>query len=124
VARSVPEWIAGNDNTSLPDRVKLRILDHYQRCCAICHRAIFPWEKWGFDHIIALANGGSNREKNLQPLCASCHKKKTRSDLAIKSKITRTRKRHLGLRKAKGRPLPGTKASGIRKRFDGTVERR
>jgi 5-methylcytosine-specific restriction protein A len=33
------------------------------------------------DHIIALTNGGSNDDTNLQGLCADCHKAKTTLDL-------------------------------------------
>jgi len=33
------------------------------------------------DHIIALANGGSDTEDNLQSLCAECHRVKTAKDL-------------------------------------------
>lgn len=32
------------------------------------------------DHIVNLAAGGSRSESNLQPLCTSCHRKKTLSE--------------------------------------------
>jgi 5-methylcytosine-specific restriction endonuclease McrA len=79
---------------------------------------------WQVDHTIPLIQGGENREKNLQAICLDCHLIKTKAEVAEKSKTARIRKKHLGLRKAKGRPLPGTKASGIRKRMDGKVEKR
>lgn len=33
------------------------------------------------DHIVALTNGGTNDDSNLQPLCKPCHELKTRGDL-------------------------------------------
>lgn len=33
------------------------------------------------DHIVALVNGGSDNEENLQRLCADCHKDKTAVDM-------------------------------------------
>ena len=36
--------------------------------------------KFDLDHLQALATGGNNRFDNAQPLCASCHRAKTRCD--------------------------------------------
>lgn|SRR5215472_3632566 len=121
--RSVAEWVGKTDNTRVPFRVRLRVLDRFNGACAGCFRRILAAEKWQVDHRCALINGGPNRETNLEPLCEECHARKTLLDLAEKSKVARTRKKHLGLRKPR-RPMPGSKASGLRKRMDGTVERR
>lgn len=40
------------------------------------------------DHIVALANGGTNDEDNLQGLCAACHEIKTIADLGYKQRVT------------------------------------
>ena len=40
------------------------------------------------DHIVALANGGTNDEDNLQGLCAACHEIKTTADLGHKPRVT------------------------------------
>lgn len=34
------------------------------------------------DHIVPLSQGGTNEWDNLQPLCKSCHSKKTRREMA------------------------------------------
>lgn len=39
------------------------------------------------DHIVALVNGGSDTEDNLQPLCKDCHDAKTREDLGLRPEI-------------------------------------
>lgn len=37
------------------------------------------WDE--LDHIVALTNGGTDTDDNLQGLCADCHKDKTAEDL-------------------------------------------
>lgn len=93
------------------------------KCQCGCRRRIRSGEKWDADHAVALCNGGEHRENNLRPLLREHHKSKTREDLAIKSRTYKSRKRNLGIRKARWRPMPGTRASGIRKRMDGSIER-
>jgi 5-methylcytosine-specific restriction protein A len=119
----VPEWIGATDNQPPPDRVRLRVLTAYGRRCGACGLPI-TGRAWTCDHIKALINGGENRESNLQPLGNKCClMKKNQADVAEKAASYKTRKSHNLSRKPKGRPLPGTKASGIRKRMDGKVER-
>ena len=73
-----------------------------------------------FDHIIALANGGENRETNLQALCRPCHRMKTDEDVAQKSKNRRVRAKHMGIKETRN-PLPGGRKSKWKKKMDGTV---
>lgn len=40
-----------------------------------------------YDHIIALTNGGTNDEENMQGLCADCHEAKTNEDLGYTPKV-------------------------------------
>lgn len=121
-ARSVPEWIGKTPDTPTPARVKLRILAEQFDFC-LCGAIFGARCKPEFDHIIALINGGENRQSNIEALCKSCHAIKTGADVAEKSKVARVRKKHLGIAKPK-RPMPGSRASKWRKRMDGTVERR
>jgi hypothetical protein len=111
--RSVKEWIGASDNSKVPPRVRERILSNSREECEACTRVIQPGEKWICDHIIALINGGENRESNLQPICDWCDKNvKTPMDVKEKAKVARTRKKHLGIKKH-GRTIAGRK-------FDGT----
>lgn len=126
--RSVAEWIGRSDDAPVPPRVRLRVLERFDRRCDTelgCGRQICPGDRWTCDHAVAIINGGENRERNLHPLCAWCDPPKTRADVREKSRTYRARLRHAGIKlKAAGRPIAGTIASGWRHRMDGSWERR
>lgn len=122
MSRSVAEWIGKDDDTAIPPRVKIRVFDKHDGKCAHCGRSIYGRLLACFDHIIALINGGQNRESNLQLLCSECHAGKTGQDAHTKSVTYKKRIKHLGL-KSKRRLIPGSKGSGFRKKLDGTVVR-
>lgn len=111
MTRSVAEWIAKSDDAPVPDRVRLRVFFRADGRCQKCTRAIASGETWGCDHIVALANGGSNRESNLQCLCRWCHSKKTAIDVGLKSKTYSRSKKHHGIKKRK-RTIAGRKFNG------------
>lgn len=82
-----------------------------------------------FDHTIPDAIGGKNDLQNCQVLCVPCHDDKTRKiDIPVIAKSKRVADKYEGIPsrgpKLQGRPIPGSKASGLRKRMNGTVERR
>lgn len=112
MSRKLDEWIGANDDTAIPPRVKLRVFQKHGGECAICSLHIRGSLLPAYDHITALINGGGNRESNLQLLCLPCHKVKTKTDVAEKSKVARVRAKHLGI-KSKRRTIAGRK-------FDGT----
>lgn len=53
-----------------------RVWDRAAGCCEVC-RTAGPLE---LDHILAVANGGTNDETNLQFLCLPCNRSKGKSD--------------------------------------------
>ena len=97
-------------------------LKEYDGCCAACKMKITPATGLEWDHIIDLQFGGEDVIENLQPMCRGCHKSKTGKGATARAKADRRRQRNLGIRKSK-RPLPGSKGSGFRKKFDGTIVR-
>lgn len=122
--RSVPEWIGATNDTPIPDRVRVRVFLRFDGICQECKVKITT-KRWVCDHRIAITNGGENRERNLGPIHETCDRTiKTPRDVKLKAKTYRIRKRHLGIRKSSSRPMPGSRASGLRKRIDGTVVRR
>lgn len=121
-ARTLPEWVADHPDQKVPPRVRARIFEAHNGICHIAKRKILGGEPWDLDHIVALVNGGEHRESNLAPALRDKHRAKTAEDVAEKSRVARKQAAHLGIKKA-SRPMPGSKASGIRKRMNGSVER-
>ena len=117
--RAVPEWIGATPDTKVPERVRLRVFNAYDGVCYLSKRKIRAGEKWEAEHILALGNGGENRERNLAPALVEPHKAKTAKDVAIKAKTDRIRKKHLGLKVSGSRGL--TKPHGMK--FDWSVGR-
>jgi 5-methylcytosine-specific restriction protein A len=123
MSRSVPEWIGKTDDSTIPPRVRLRVFERHGGICHLAGRKIMPGEPWDCDHVIALVNGGEHRESNLAPALRDKHREKTAEDVAEKATVGRKRMKSLGI-KAKGRPMPGSRASGIKRKFNGEVVRR
>lgn len=122
--RTVPEWIGKTPDAKVPDRVRDRIFEARGRRCHISGRIIRPGEPWDLDHIVALINGGEHRESNLAPALRDKHREKTAEDVAMKSRDYRKRKATYGFKKPKGRPMPGSRASGWKHKIGGGWERR
>ena len=100
--RSVPEWIGATPDTPIPPRVKLRVFERHGGVCYLSGRKIRAGEAWEADHVIAIINGGPNRESNLKPALKAAHRIKSDADLAEKSKVYRVKGKHLGVIKPKG----------------------
>lgn len=123
MSRSVEEWVGASDDAVPPPRVRLRVFERHGGVCYLTGRKIGPGDKWDLDHVRALCNGGENRESNLAPALRDAHRKKTAEDVKARAKADRVRKKHLGIKTTRS-PLPGSKASGWKRRVDGTVVRR
>lgn len=123
MARSVEEWVGATDDTQVPPRVRLRVFLKFNGICQECGLKI-QGSNWICDHRLAIINGGQNRESNLGPVCYRCDKtKKTPADVKAKSETYRKRASYLGV-KRKSRPIPGSRASGWKRKVDGTWEKR
>lgn len=122
MARSVDEWVGKTDDTPPPPRVKERILRAHGGRCALTGHVFAPGDGIEFDHILALANGGQNRETNLQPVLGHAHKEKSREDVRIKAKTSRVFKKHNGLSNGPKRKIPGSKGTPFKKKVGGMTE--
>lgn len=97
-------------------------LDPGHRC-----NVLFKGGRKEFDHYpVPATEEGSNTLDNCVVCCPEHHLFKTRTfDIPVQAKVKRVSDKHLGIKiKPKGRPMPGTKASGLKKNFDGSVTRR
>lgn len=74
------------------------------------------------EHLDPLSMGGTNDLSNRALVCKPCAKVKTSAEAPIRAKSNRIRDKHIGAMKTKSRPMLGTRASGLRKRWNGTVE--
>lgn len=109
--RSVEEWVGATPDSPVPPRVRLRVFARHDGICYKSKRKIRPGEAWQCDHVVALINGGENRESNLAPILEEQHHAKTAEDVAEKSKVARVRQKHLGIYpkspfKLRGRGFP------------------
>lgn len=105
-------------------RVKL---EAFQRCKGHCEKCTAPLRPGNFqyDHDLSDAMGGEPTLENCVVLCTNCHKEKTGTkDQPLIAKSNRVRNRHLNIKKGKGRPMMGSRASGFKRKMDGTIERR
>jgi 5-methylcytosine-specific restriction protein A len=89
--------------------------------CCLCGFAIPAGASWIREHVLPLHLDGLDDETNWAPAHVACAATKTKREAQMRGKVRRLR---AGGRKRKGRPLAGTVASGLRKRMNGTVERR
>ncbi|MGI0491694.1 HNH endonuclease [Alkalinema pantanalense CENA528] len=60
---------------TIPKAVRQYVLDRDNHQCKSCGKTS-PHTKLEIDHIIPLANGGSNDLSNLQTLCRTCNAQK------------------------------------------------
>src|SRR5690349_4585475 len=124
MSRTVKEWIGKTPDTPIPPRVRVRVFKRFNGICQECQIEITS-KRWICDHRTAIINGGENRENNLGPIHEACDKTKTAADVAEKSRVYQKTAAHLGVKRRKGRPMPGTRASGIKKPFFGPpIDRR
>jgi 5-methylcytosine-specific restriction protein A len=108
----------------LTRKQRMEMHDRHGATCVVCLEPIPAGEPFIDEHVIPLAIGGSNDPDNRGPAHVSCAKIKTARDQAIIAKVVRVRARHLGIKKQSSRPIPGSKASGWKRKMNGEVVRR
>ena len=101
---------------------RLRIWETGQGRCVVCGLPIDGVrENWIVEHIRPLALGGEDTDKNCGPAHEHCARTKTENDVSMIAKAKRQKAGHLGIKTRKGRPMPGTIASGVRRGMDGNT---
>jgi hypothetical protein len=99
MSRSVAEWVGKSDDTPVPPRVRVRVFKVKNGKCHRCGRQIDAagGERWTCEHLIALINGGENRERNLDVTCNWCLPAKNAEDTAEKSRVYVRAARNIGV---------------------------
>ena len=111
----------------LTDHQRAQIFLDREGKCHVCERKLRSGDRWQLDHIIALEVGGTDAPDNLAPCCDWCHKGKTAEDHKKAAKGRAISVAHIippSQRQKKGRPIPGSKRSGFKKKMNGEVVRR
>jgi 5-methylcytosine-specific restriction protein A len=68
---------------SAGQRQRKRIMTRDYGLCQACQRRGVLRTAVEVDHIIALMNGGTNDDSNMESLCDDCHVMKTRADKGL-----------------------------------------
>jgi 5-methylcytosine-specific restriction protein A len=108
---------------STKDRV--RIFELAKGVCHLCDGKITTGQSWEVSHAVPLEMGGADEIQNMFPAHKACHAAQTaKIDIPMIAKAKRRQARHLGIKKHTSRPMPGSRASGWKRKFNGSVERR
>lgn len=94
MARTVSEWIGKTDDAQPSKACKRRIVERQDRKCALTDREFRPGDVIEYDHIVPLWLGGENRETNLQAVIGEAHKRKTKAEAAVRSKVNNQTNKH------------------------------
>jgi 5-methylcytosine-specific restriction protein A len=109
--------------TEFPRKVRAEAFARAAGCCETCGARLKVGEG-EVDHIIPDQLGGSATIDNARVLCVPCHKAKSAVDIRQIRKSDRQRDKHTGAFKPRGRPMPGSRASGWKRTMDGRTIRR
>jgi 5-methylcytosine-specific restriction protein A len=91
---------------SFTDKQRATLFIEHGGRCHLCGGAIQAGQTWDVDHVIPLAQGGSNDPSNLRPAHEKCHRgvgSKTSDDVKAISRADRLAKKHFGIKQKKGR---------------------
>ena len=106
-----------------PARVKVAAYERSGGFCEACSCRL-QIGRIHYDHVLPDALGGEPTFENCAVLCHACHAVKTTDeDVPRIAKMKRQRAAHLGAKTSK-RPMPGSRASGLKKHMDGRVSKR
>ena len=95
----------------------------------ICHRCTVKirGRRWYVEHLVALSCGGTNAWENLGVTCENCFPDKNREDASKAAKGRAVATACVippSQRQKKGRPMPGSRQSGWKRKMSGEWVRR
>lgn len=117
---------------------RAKFFEDHDGICHICKCKIQVGEAWDDEHKIPRELANEDGEildpetgeymdvddlRNRGPAHKACHKPKTAKDISTIAKCKRVKAKHIGAWRSKT-PMPGSKASGWKKKMDGTVVKR
>tara|TARA_R100001244_G_scaffold2541_1_gene3953 strand:+ start:18547 stop:18891 length:345 start_codon:yes stop_codon:yes gene_type:complete len=106
----------------LTPRQRSAILAAHGGLCWLCKRPVGC--RWDVEHMVARALLGSETDDNLAPAHRTCHRVKSSVDVREWAKALRAGAKHRGEKRPKGTIRSAGFPKHLRKRMNGTVERR
>jgi hypothetical protein len=120
----VIEYIAPTKRRKMTKPRRATIFLSRNGICYICRKQIMAHvDPWFIEHPGAVNLGGSDNDEDLWPAHVKCKPKKDAEDAALISDRNSFIDKNCVDAPRKSRPMAGTRASGIRKRMNGRVER-
>lgn len=122
--REKPEWVGKRPESMPSTAVQLRVLERQGgKCgCGCGIKVDFDRDQLDCDHIVALQDGGENRESNLQILLRKHHLTKTVAENIARGEARRHKaKAFTTTRARKKSSFKTNRDSKLKKRMDGTV---
>lgn len=116
------------DRKAMTPARKARIMKSHDGKCWRCGAAFKSGDKIEFDHIQALARGGTDEDTNIGPCHDLCHRLKTHGTAALRLgadifEIAKTKRLAKGPKQSKAR-LPGGKQGKWKRKLNGKTELR
>jgi 5-methylcytosine-specific restriction protein A len=108
---------------NLSSKQRLQMFVDAKGICCVCGGKIDGVRDAWIEHINPLWLNGDNSAPNMQPAHIKCAKAKTAGEATDRAKGKRIAEKHYGARKS-ARPMPGSRASGWRKKMNGEVIKR
>ena len=103
---------------------RARIFAAHDGVCHICGLPIDGTrDRWEVEHVVPYALTRDDSDDNLAPAHVACHAGKTPLDVAQIAKAKRVERKHIGAHRPRS-IIPGSKASGWKRKIGGGVERR
>jgi 5-methylcytosine-specific restriction endonuclease McrA len=104
-------------------RDRLRLFEEKRGICHHCGGKVQAGQAWDLSHVIPLEAGGEDEWHNYDVIHRDpCHRQRTaKIDAPVIAKVRRIRANHLGAKTPTRNPLPGSRASGFKRKMDGTV---
>lgn len=106
-----------------PARIKVAAFERAKGSCEGCGSHLTVG-KYAYDHDNPDGLTGAPTLENCKVLCTVCHSEKTKRDVADIAQAKRRQAAFVGAKAKTSRPIPGSRASGIKKFMDGRVVRR
>lgn len=118
------DYIAPTPRKKMTKQRATRIFLSRNGICFICRTQIRAHvDEWFIEHPEAVNLGGSDDDAELWPAHMRCKPGKDKVDAGLIAERNTAITKRFKDRARKSRPMAGTKASGIRERMNGHVER-